>query len=174
MPPAVGKGYINNKEDEMKNLTIGNFLSREEIEKVNSAVKNAEKKTAGEIKIVVVQKSTEGDLPLDQTIEKVRERARKEFFELGLDHTRDNTGVIILISLDERQVVVFGGQAIYEKIEAGEWIEHVRVIIDGIKSGAPAVGIIEAVKQIGELLAEHLPIKPDDIDEISNEIVLKD
>ena len=149
-----------------------NFLTEGEAKRINLAVAAAEKNTAGEIKVLVVQNSTY--FPGENDSDKVWSRVDEEFFELGLDHTKDHTGILIMISLDERQVVVAAGRAINEFYAQETWQGIVDMIISGIKTGDPAKGICDAVMTAGEILADHFPVKPDDINEIPDEIVFKE
>lgn len=153
-------------------MKLERFLDRAGIRAVNDAVTEAEKKTAGEIKILVVQSSSNFSGGSDE--EKTKLRANHEFFELGLDHTQGNTGILIMISLDERRVEVRAGQAIDEFYDQAMWQIIVDTIISGIKCGDVAQGICNAVAMSGDILSEHFPIQSDDINEIPNEIVLKE
>lgn len=148
------------------------FLNPQEIQAVNKTVIAAEKKTAGEIKVLVVQSSASFK---GKTSEKKTElRADYEFFALGLDHTRDNTGILIMISLAEHRVVIRAGKAINEFYDQGIWQMIVDTVIDGIKRGDSVSGICNGVSMCGDILAEHFPIKLDDVNEIPDEIVFKE
>jgi putative membrane protein len=45
------------------------------------------------------------------------------------------------------------------------------MIVDGMREKQAAQAICKAVEHVGDLLAEHFPIRPDDQDELSNFIV---
>jgi uncharacterized membrane protein len=152
--------------------TINVFLGKKEIERINASVTAAEKNTAGEIKILVVQNSSSfsGKTPE----ERAEIRGNEEFFELGLDHTKDNTGILIMISLDERRVVVRAGKAINDHYDQKTWQGIVDTVISGIKDGSPEKGICESVMKVGKILSRHFPIRPDDINEIPDEIIFKE
>ncbi len=153
-------------------MKLKGFLDRAGIQAVNDAVTEAEKKTAGEIKVLVVQNSS--NFAGGSVEERTKLRANHEFFELGLDHTQGNTGILIMISLDERRVEVRAGQAIDEFYDQAMWQIIVDTITSGIKFGNAAQGICNAVSLSGDILSEHFPIQPDDANEISNEIVFKE
>jgi putative membrane protein len=44
-------------------------------------------------------------------------------------------------------------------------------IVSGIKNGHQANAICDAVREVGEVLAEHFPIREDDVDELDNLII---
>jgi putative membrane protein len=103
--------------------------------------------------------------------EEVQEAAVTRFFGQGLHRTRDETGVLILISVFERKVWVLADRGIDAKVREGQWEEIVAMITDGIRQNRPAEAICRAVEQVGELLAGHFRVKPDDTNELHNLIV---
>ena len=165
----------------MKKILLNNFLSEDGKEAVKKAVCEAESLTSGEIKVLVVQSSMKpfllcilNALDMQEAIEHfVEKRAVREFFRMGIDKTRGKTGVLIMISLDERIVNVKADQGINEKVAQGTWEETVEMIVEAIKSGKPEEGICKALKQVANLLAEHFPIKEDDKNEIPDNIEIE-
>lgn len=103
--------------------------------------------------------------------EEVEEAAVTGFYKEGLYRTRDETGVLIFISVFEHKVRILADRGINEKVEQGWWDKVVKIIVDGIKHKRQAQGICEAVKKVGELLRTHFPVQPDDRDELKNLIV---
>ena len=103
--------------------------------------------------------------------EEVEEAATTQFFNRGLYRTRDETGVLVLISVFERKVWVLADRGINAKVQAGQWDDIVQMIVEGIKQNRQADAICEAVEKIADLLKTHFPIKPDDTDELKNLII---
>ncbi|MBW1912444.1 MAG: hypothetical protein JRI43_04605 [Deltaproteobacteria bacterium] len=101
--------------------------------------------------------------------EEVEEAALTGFFNKGLYRTRDETGILIFISVFEHRAWILADRGINES--KGYWDEIVNIIVDGIKQKNQAEAICRAVKKVGELLQEHFPIKSDDRDELKNLIV---
>ncbi|MBF8253690.1 MAG: hypothetical protein HW373_385 [Deltaproteobacteria bacterium] len=95
------------------------------------------------------------------------------FTEHGLHHTRDNTGILILISLLEHRVQVLADRGINQKVSAGTWDEVVHTITTGIKSGNACDAFCQAIERCGDILAEHFPRQTDDKDELPNRLVTK-
>ncbi|MDD5205487.1 MAG: TPM domain-containing protein [Desulfobacterales bacterium] len=100
--------------------------------------------------------------------EEVEEAAVVNFFREGLYRTREETGVLILVSLFEHRVWILADRGINEKVDKGKWSEIVQGIVAGIKQGRQADAICEAVKQTGDLLKTHFPKRADDTDELKN------
>lgn len=103
--------------------------------------------------------------------EEVEEAAIKSFYLNGLYCTRDETGVLIFISVFERRVWVLADRGINEKVVPDTWKEIVAMITDGIKKKEQTDAIVKAVQRVGEILKKHFPVKHDDTDELKNLII---
>ena len=105
--------------------------------------------------------------------EAVHTLALASFTDQGLHHTRDHTGILILISLLEHRVEVLADRGINQKVSPGTWDEIVHSITAGIKSGHPCDAYCKAIERCGDILATHFPRQADDKDELSNRLVTK-
>ncbi len=103
--------------------------------------------------------------------EEVNEAAVTAFFREGLYRTRDETGILIFISVFERKVWVLADRGINAKVKQGQWHEIVNMIIEGIKNKNHADYICRAIDETGRILRKHFPIKTDDTDELRNLII---
>ncbi len=103
----------------------------------------------------------------------VWDRARREFTRLGIGKTAGATGVLVMISLYEREAVVLADRAINDKVAPDTWAREVKILLDGVKAGRPADGIAAAVTEVGALLAKHFPRRDDDKNELSDDVVLR-
>jgi uncharacterized membrane protein len=151
-----------------------NFLTNEQMNKIADAIAEAESTTSGEIRVLVVAASSV--LPLFSKNDQkraLRRRAVREFAKLGIQNTRDRTGVLIMVSLEERMVQILAGTGINSIVPENTWPSMVQCITEGIKAGNPAQGILKAVADIGKMLSENFPVKPDDMNELSNAVVIK-
>jgi len=101
----------------------------------------------------------------------VEEAATICFFKNNLYRTREETGVLIFISLFERRVWVLADRGINRKVTPGQWDEIVALIVQGIKQKRGVEAICTAVEKVGTVLAEHFPVREDDRDELTNLIV---
>ena len=103
--------------------------------------------------------------------EEVEEAAITTFFNEGLYRTRDETGVLLLISVFEHKVWILADKGINAKVQDGQWEDIVGRLIRGIKQKRQVDAICEAVQQIGAILKAYFPVKPDDTNELQNLIV---
>jgi putative membrane protein len=103
--------------------------------------------------------------------EAVRERALTVFVEKGLHKTRENTGVLFFLSLLERRVWVIADRGIYEKIGQETLNQFAKGVSQGVKQGRAYEALIAAIQDIGQLLSKHFPMRPGDIDELSDKVI---
>ncbi len=107
-------------------------------------------------------------IPAGEIDEEVRRAALMNFYLSGLHRTRDETGVLIYVSIFERKVWVLGDRGINEKVGQDSWKEIVSIITEGIKNEKQGDAICRAVERAGEILKNHFPIRPGDRDELPN------
>ncbi|MBA2848646.1 hypothetical protein G4V39_02500 [Thermosulfuriphilus ammonigenes] len=105
--------------------------------------------------------------------DKVRLRAQRAFFEHGLHLTREATGVLIFISLFERRVMILADRGVMAKVSQ-ESLDHLATrLARAMREGRASEGLCEVIRQLGELLSRHLPPRPDDTNELPNEIIIR-
>lgn len=139
------------------------FFSDAESARINSAIRDAESKTSGEIKLVVAR----------YCWGKIEAKAAKIFRELGLEKTKERNGVLILFIVTNREFLIHGDQGIHERVGQGFWDDIRDKMVTAFKQDEFGEGISQGVCQIGERLSKYFPYQRNDIDEISNEIVYK-
>jgi putative membrane protein len=113
-------------------------------------------------------------VPRAEMRDEVERRALEQFQRHRVRGTAGGTGVLIYVSLHERMVRVVGDDAIAARITQQDWDAISRAVVDGMAGGKPADGLVEAIRRAGELLAQHFPVQPGDVDELSNELTLID
>lgn len=96
--------------------------------------------------------------------------AHKAFLQEEVFKTKYRTGVLIYLSLFERQVVVLGDIGISVKVSQSEWDQIVKTITSGMKTGKPAEHIIQAIKSCSDLLLRSGLIDKEGINELPNEL----
>lgn len=105
--------------------------------------------------------------------EQVLARAEIEFYREGLTGTAGATGILIFLSLFERQAVVLGDRAIAEKLKPDTWRDVVDKVIEGAKSGQWLARLEEAIGMCGNILNTHFPIRAGDKNELPNHVIVK-
>jgi putative membrane protein len=110
-------------------------------------------------------------IPEARIAEAVHLRSLAAFTGHGLHYTRAHTGILIFASLLERRVVVLADRGINEKVQAGTWDEIVGIVTLGLRSGNACDAFCKAIERCSEILAQHFPRSPDDMDELANKLV---
>ena len=64
-------------------------------------------------------------------------------------------------------------QGIYQKITQEELQTYTRQIVEGIKSGKKTEALCAEISRFGQVIARHFPIRPDDTNELSNEVIVE-
>lgn len=150
------------------------FLSEAALNEISVCIEEIEKQTSAEIRVLVVAASSWLPRLSKKDQEKaIQRRAIKEYHLLGVGNTRDDTGVLIMISLEERKVRVLAGEAINQKVPQMTWSTAASCITQSFKEGFHSMGICTAINDIGKHLTGYFPAKPDDTNEISNGVIIK-
>ncbi len=139
------------------------FLTEEEKTRIQEAIAKAEETTAGEIRVVVANNS--------KNFESTRKHAEEAFRRYGLHLTKDQTGILIFISVEEKRIEILADKGIDAKVPQFTWDNMVNRMIIRIRSNATCQGICELVQEAGKLLTTHFPIQPDDVNELPNEVI---
>jgi putative membrane protein len=106
---------------------------------------------------------------------RVERRAHEAFLHEEVFKTRDRSGILVFLALFERRVVVLGDSGINAKVAQSEWQRIVDGIVAGIRRGEPGAALAEGIRRCGTLLEERgVAIRPDDTDELSDELRMSD
>jgi uncharacterized membrane protein len=138
------------------------FLDRLEHDRIVQAIREAEKKTSGEIRVYVERGTLNGEaLPA----------AQKKFDEVGMHKTRDRNGVLIYVAPRSHKFAVVGDQAIHEKCGDVLWQSVVAKMREHFKNERFSDAIVDAVRDLGDVLSQHFPRSGDDKNEMPDAVV---
>src|ERR1700682_2177518 len=124
------------------------FLSKLEHDRVLQAIQDAEMKLSGQIRVHIQRGKLDGD-PL--------EAAQKKFHGLKMHRTRDRNSVLIYVAPRAHKFAIVGDQAIHEKCGEGLWQRLVDKMREHFRSERFSDAIVDAIHDIGKVLAEHFP-----------------
>ena len=103
--------------------------------------------------------------------DRVHHAAIVQFKARGLSATEGRTGVLIYVAEAERIAEVIADTGIYEKVAPEHWGATIVALIDGIRAGTPADGLIAAIGLAGAVLAEHFPPVADNPNELPDRLI---
>lgn len=111
-------------------------------------------------------------VPRQVRTECVRQRAMRQFIESGVSQTIDHSGILIFISLLEREVRIIADTGIATKIAQEQWDRIADDIAFGFRSSLGAAALESAVDRCGALLSENFPAKTVNPNELSDEVTI--
>jgi len=139
------------------------FFSTEEQQLIIEAIRNAERRTSGEVRVFVESKCSYMD---------AIDRAAELFFQLEMQKTDDRNAVLLYVAMKDRQLAVFGDEGIHKRVGNEYWNNEVHKMISNFNRENYAAGISEVVKDIGEALTKNFPFNNDtDKNELPDDIV---
>lgn len=138
------------------------FLEKLDHDRIVAAIKDAEAKTSGQIRVFVQRGELDGDA-LDY--------AQKRFQKLGMQATDERNGVLIFVVPRAREFAVIGDQGVHQKCGDVFWQQLVEKMRAQFKDENFTDALVEAIREAGELLARHFPKKAAASNELPDEII---
>lgn len=139
------------------------LFSEEETRLIVKAIRHAEQRTSGEVRVFVESKCSWVD---------AIDRAAELFFKLQMDKTEHRNGTLIYVAIKDRQLAVFGDEGIHQKVGTAYWNNVVAEMLQSFNRHDYAKGIADCVIQVGDALTTHFPYERDtDKNELPDEIV---
>jgi putative membrane protein len=103
---------------------------------------------------------------------RAHEAAIHEFLAHGLTRTRHRSGVLIYVAQAEHYAEILVDTGIAERVGPEAWKDIVADLIDAIRAGNAASGLLKAIGEVGAILAVHSPARFDDMDELPNKVIV--
>jgi uncharacterized membrane protein len=137
------------------------FTEQLDSRRIEQAVAAAERSSSGELR-VVIQRGAVAD-PVTA--------ARAEFERLKMFKTRNRNAVLILVAPESRKFAIFGDDAIHAKCGQAFWDEVAGAMTSYFREGKFTDGLVHAIDHAGRLLAKHFPRRPDDKNELPDDVI---
>lgn len=145
---------------------LENLFSEEDRKRIANAIRDVELHTQGEIRVRIIERCDPDETP--------RERAEEEFYDLGLQETKEGTGVLIFLAVEERRLEILGDWGINSRVKEHTW----GIIVDDachcFRQSKYAEGILKIIYTVGQILALHFPKKAGDVNELPDEPIIGD
>jgi uncharacterized membrane protein len=148
----------------MKNL-VKKLFTKEDLAAIAAAISEAEKITAGEIRVSIRQKRRWRERKLS-----IEEMARLEFHNLGMTKTKDQTGILIFLLMDERKFFILADEGIHNKVEEATWTKIAEEMSSHFLKKNFHQGVIHGVQAVGRVLSRFFPRKANDTNELPNDV----
>jgi len=139
------------------------YFHPHDMERIVVAIRNAERRTSGEIRIYIESKN-----PLVNVLE----RAAEVFYNLKMEQTDHRNAVLLYIAMDHHEVALFADEGIYKKAGGAYWEKEMEEMLAHFKTNNIPEGIVNCVAHIGETLCKEFPYDAEnDRNELPDEIV---
>ena len=136
------------------------FLKQLRHDDIVAAIREAEQKTSGEIRVFISHKKIENPIGT----------AQAAFVNLGMTKTRERNGVLIFVAPRTRRFAVIGDEGVHQRCGDEFWQTLATEMSGHFKESQFNEGVIYAVRTAGALLAEHFPHRPDDANELPDSV----
>lgn len=110
-------------------------------------------------------------LPKNYKYNKASKKAKKEFYNLGIEETKTRQGIMFFVSIDEKYVEIVTDIAIKSKIDNIYWEKIVNQFINDVKNKQFFKGYKKAIQACSQTLIENFPIKENDKNELKDEVI---
>jgi uncharacterized membrane protein len=144
---------------------VKKLFAKEDLAAIVLAIKEAEKTTAGEIRVSIRQKRGWRERKL--TVEQL---ARKEFHILRMTKTKERIGVLIFLLLQQKQFFILADEGIHTKVENGTWERIAGEMSEHFSKQSFRQGIVHGIHAVGRELSKHFPRTSSDENELSDEV----
>ena len=125
-----------------------NFIRQVEHGRVVEAIKKAEARTSGEIRVFLQRGTFEEDAVV---------RAQRKFYQLGMEKTAQRNGVLIFVAPRMQKFAVIGDEGVHAKCGESFWQELVARMRQHFLREDFTEALLEAVESTGALLAKYFP-----------------
>ena len=137
------------------------FVDQLDSKRIKHAIAAAERLTSGEFRVVIHRAAVADPVAT----------AREEFARLEMFRTRDRNAVLILVAPASRTFAIFGDEAIHVKCGQAFWDEVAAAMTGYFREDKFTDGLVHAIDRAGGLLAKHFPRRPDDKNELPDDVV---
>jgi uncharacterized membrane protein len=138
------------------------FLREIEHDRIVSAIKSAESKTSGQIRVFLQRGKFEED---------VLERAQKKFVQLAMQKTRERNAILILVAPRVQKFAVVGDEGVHQKCGEQFWRDLVEKMRGHFLREEFTEALVEGIESAGQLLARYFPRTGPSKNELPDDIV---
>ena len=138
------------------------FLSKLEHDRIVGAIREAESRTSGQIRVFIQR----GKLGLDPLI-----AAQRKFHRIGMQRTPERNAVLIFVAPRAHKFAIIGDQAVHEKCGEQFWQRLADAMREHFQNEKFSHALVEAIEETGNALASHFPRASTSSNPLPDEIV---
>jgi uncharacterized membrane protein len=138
------------------------FLDKLDHDRIVATIRAAEAKTSGQIRVYIQRGELDGD---------ALAYGQKKFHKLGMQATKERNGVLIFVLPRARKFAVIGDEGVHQKCGDEFWQQLVEKMRAHFQSENFTDALVEAIEEVGKLLARHFPKTSSPRNELADEII---
>jgi len=138
------------------------FVQQLEHDRINRAIKEAEARTSGQIRVFLQRGVFEED---------ALKRAQQKFIQLGMEKTRERNGILIFVAPRAQKFAVIGDEGVHQKCGDEFWQQLIEKMRAHFLREDFTEALIEAITAAGDLLGQYFPRTGASANELPDEIV---
>lgn len=136
------------------------FFTKEDEARIVAAVKDAENRTSGEIRVHLENHTDEPNL----------EHAKHIFEKVGMTNTELRNGVLFYLAVQDHQFSIIGDKGINEAVPTDFWDKIRDTMQEHFKKHEFTEGLVRGIEMAGKALKAYFPVSGDDTNELPDEI----
>ena len=111
-------------------------------------------------------------VPVRIAHERAHANAVRQFLAHGIHHTKNRTGLLIFISLEEQYAEIMVDRAIEEKIGREYFLDRVKLVVETCSRGEVSQAFEQTIKEIDKKLSTAFPKGKNDHNELSDKLIV--
>ena len=140
------------------------LFSEADLDAIAAAVAEAEHGTSGEIRVHLERRLPRGGDALT--------RATSLFTRLGMAATAERNGVLLYFAVGDRKLAIVGDAGVHARVGEPYWQRVRDAMVERLRAGAPRDAVVHAVMDVGLVLQKFFPRRPDDTNELRDDVSL--
>jgi uncharacterized membrane protein len=140
-------------------MNVLEFLIHLDDDRIVKAIRNAELRTSGEIRVYISKEKAHDPMPA----------AIAQFERMGMTQTRERNGVLIFVAPKSQTFAIIGDEGVHKHCGQDFWNE----VSDEMRARFredPTAAITHAIARAAEHLAQHFPRRDDDQNELPDAV----
>jgi uncharacterized membrane protein len=136
------------------------FLSAADLDAISRAIAAAESLTSAEIRVHLERRCIGAPVA----------RAVEMFEQLGMQRTARRHGVLLYFAVEDQRLAVIGDRGIHVHVGDAYWRALAATVAGRLGHASHVDAIVDGIVEIGRVLARHFPRRPDDRNELSDDV----
>jgi uncharacterized membrane protein len=140
-----------------------------DLEAIAAAVAAAEGATSAEIRVHLDRRlPSHPEVPAGDALA----HARLVFVRLHMHETAERNGVLLYLAVEDRKLAIVGDEAIHARVGDQYWAAVRDAMVERLRRGEARDALVHAVRDVGGILQKFFPRRPDDRNELSDQVSL--